>query len=344
MWRKIFDELFTRYIFIIDLFIIVILAAFLAAAIDQSISGRIDGAVSRYRELSSSAPLKSKLIYGKGKQLKTQTTFKTVDGKAILSRNFFDSETGPLDEQALGLQDFMSQDAYAPSAEDMSSMPPRCSAPITIVGLFAADDPDWAFAAVQSNNETQILQIGDTIQSFMVNDISWKYLFLGQSGSSTSCYLDIWQDEVPVKTAKPSGQVLAGNTPPPPKNAFEEKKEFQGLLNSSISDVSETEKNIDKQLVDYLLENKQMLMQSGRILPNIENEEINGFKVYGIRKTSLWGKLGVQNGDVIKSVNGIAFTGPDSALEAFGNLQNSDHLTVNVTRRGQDMNLDINIK
>ena len=344
MWRKILDELFTRYIFIIDLVIIIMLAAFLAAAIDQSISGRIDGAISKYRELTSSTTTKSKLIYGKGKKLTSVSTFKAVDGKAILSRNFFDSETGPLDEQELELQDFMSQDAYAPTAEDMSSMPPRCSAPISIVGLFAADDPDWAFAAVEASNQTQILQIGDTIQNFRVNDITWKYLFLGQSGSSTSCYLDIWQDELAVKPAQLSGKVLAGKTPPSPKNAFEEKKEFQGLLNSSISDVSETEKNIDKQLVDYLLNNKQMLMQSGRILPNIENEEINGFKVYGIRKTSLWGKLGVQNGDVIKSVNGIEFTGPDSAMQAFGNLSGSDHLTVNIMRRGQEMNLDINIK
>lgn len=344
MWRKILDELFTRYIFVIDLVIIIILAAFIAAAIDQSISGRIDGAISKYKELSTSTSIKSTLIYGKGKKLSSVGSFKTVDGKAILSRNFFDSETGPLDEQELGLQDFIPEDAYPATAADMSSMPPRCSAPITIVGLFAADDPDWAFAAVESSGGTQILQIGDTVQSFRVNDITWKYLFLGQAGSSTSCYLDIWQDELAVKPAKPSGKVLAGKTPPSPKNAFEEKKEFQGLLNTSISDVSETEKNIDKQLVDYLLENKQMLMQSGRILPNIENEEINGFKVYGIRKTSLWGKLGVQNGDVIKSVNGIAFTGPDSALQAFGNLQNSDHLTVNIMRRGQEMNLDINIK
>jgi len=106
MWRKIIDEFFTRYIFVIDLIIIIILAAFIAAAIDQNISGRIDGAISKYKELSASTSTKSTLIYGKGKKLTTKSTFKAVDGKAILSRNFFDSETGPLDEQELGLQDF----------------------------------------------------------------------------------------------------------------------------------------------------------------------------------------------------------------------------------------------
>lgn len=343
MWRKIADEIFSRYIFVIDLIIIIVFAAFLAAAIDQSISGRIDGVILKYREAESSLSTKKVKKYRKYKMPSKGSDFEIVNGKAILARNFFDSVTGPLDEQEYVMEDFSQDDFYGQTADDMSSFPPRCSVQIKVVGLFASDDPDWAFAAVEANNKTQVVHVGETIQDHKVNDISWKYLFLGQGGSSTSCYLDIWQEEIPgVKKAPAAGKVSAG--PPKAENIFEKKKTFQHLLNSSISDVSPTEKNIDRELVDYIMQNKQMLMQSGRVLPNIENEEINGFKVYGIRKTSLWGKLGVLNGDIIKSVNGVAFTGPDSVLQAFGSLQDSDHLIFNVTRRGKGVNLDFNIK
>jgi general secretion pathway protein C len=344
MWRKIADLIFSRYIFIIDLLILLILAAFVAGAVDQVVSGMIDGAILKAKGVGTKTAKGTSIMTSKVKAANAAASFQPADGTAILSRNFFDSETGPLDDSATSLGDVTGPEVYGETAEDLTALPPRCSAPFTIVGLFAANDPAWAFAAVQINDKTQIVRVGETLQSFKVNDITWKYLFLGQAGGATTCYLDIWGDEIAGVKASPAAMAAAGKFEPPPPTSFEDKKNFQSLLNSSIQDVSPTEKNIDKSLIDYLLENKQMMMQSGRVLPNIENEEINGFKVYGIRKTSLWGMLGVQNGDVIKSVNGTSFTGPDSALEAFGKLQGSDHLLVTINRRGSEMNLDFNIK
>ena len=43
MWRKIASELFSRYVFMVDILIIVIFAGFIAAAVDQVLSSRIDG-------------------------------------------------------------------------------------------------------------------------------------------------------------------------------------------------------------------------------------------------------------------------------------------------------------
>jgi len=344
MWRKIADLLFSRYIFVIDLLILLILAAFVAAAVDQVVSGMIDGAILKAKGLGTKTAKSTSFMTTKTKAAHAGASFQPADGTAILSRNFFDSETGPLDDSGTSLIDVTGPEVFGETAADLTALPPRCTAPFTIVGLFAASDPAWAFAAVQINEKTQIVRVGETLQSFKVNDITWKYLFLGQAGGATTCYLDIWGDEIAGGKVSPAAMGAAGKFEPPPPTSFEDKKNFQSLLNSSIQDVSPTEKNIDKSLIDYLLENKQMMMQSGRVLPNIENEEINGFKVYGIRKTSLWGMLGVQNGDVIKSVNGLAFTGPDSALEAFGKLQGSDHLLVTINRRGSEMNLDLNIK
>jgi general secretion pathway protein C len=347
MWRKIASELFSRYIFIVDIVIIVVFAAFIAAAADQVISSRIDKALLKLKETKSATHGTSSTAKPAKKLPATAGSgFSPVDGKVILARNFFDSETGPLDEA----QDQFGGAGQAglsqgPTAEEMSSLPPKCVAQIKIVGLFASPDPQWSFAAVESGAKAQVVGVGQTIQGYVVSEITWKYLFLASPGGGAPCYLDIWQEELPKGLkGMPPGVSTLGERVEPTHPGLEDQKNFQALLNNSITDVSETEKNIDKSFIDYLVQNKGMLMQSGRILPNIENEEINGFKVYGIRKSSLWGKLGIQNGDVIHSVNGINFTGPDAALEAFTKLQGTDHMTVNVTRRGQDMNIDYNVK
>ena len=343
MWKKLAGELFDRYILVVDGIIILLLAAFIAAAVDQYISVRIDNIVMKFK-----AGKEDKTKHTKHSKKVRPYTFKKVNGKTILARNFFDSITGPLDEdqEEFTMEDFMHGDV----AEDGTVLPPKCSmGQAAVVGLFASDDPDWSFAAVEMNKKTEVLSIGDSFQGHIVNDISWKYLFLQPLGSTKSCYLDIWKEEL----------VGAGKSPPSPiaakisgkaakhepgKDPKKDRMNLQKMMNKSIESVSDTEKNIDRGLLDYLMENKQMLMQSGRILPNIVNDEISGFKVYGIRKTSLWGKIGVQNGDVVNSVNGISFTGPEAAWQAFSKLSSTDHLTVNITRRGKNMNLDINIQ
>ena len=348
MWKKLAGELFDRYILIVDGVIIVLLAAFVAAAVDQHLSARIDTIVMKFKAEKGDKSSDGKTMPAKPMKKVRPFTFKKVDGKAILARNFFDSITGPLDEdqEEFTMEDFMGEEV----AEDGSVLPPKCSmGQVAVVGLFASNDPDWSFAAVEMNNNTEVLSIGDSFQGHMVNDISWKYLFLKPLGSTKSCYLDIWKEEIegagtastsPI-SARISEKAAKHEPGQDPKN---DRMNLQKMMNKSISSVSDTEKNIDRGLVDYLMENKQLLMQSGRILPNIVNDAISGFKVYGIRKTSLWGKIGVQNGDIVNSVNGISFTGPESAWQAFSKLSGTDHLTVNISRRGSEMNLDLNIQ
>ncbi|MFH1438369.1 MAG: type II secretion system protein GspC [Pseudomonadota bacterium] len=348
MWKKLAGELLDRYILVVDGIIIVLLAAFVAAAVDQVISVRIDNIVMKFKAGKGDKTTQGKTRPAKPLNKVRPYTFMKVDGKAILARNFFDSITGPLDEdqEEFTMEDFMQDEP----AYEGTALPPKCSmGQVAVVGLFASDDPDWSFAAVEMNKNTEILSIGDGFQGHVVNDISWKYLFLSPLGSTKSCYLDIWKEELEgVGSAPPSpiagriSEKAAQNEPG--EDPKKDRMNLQKMMNKSIDSVSDTEKNIDRQLIDYFMENKQMLMQSGRILPNIVNDEISGFKVYGIRKTSLWGKIGIQNGDIINSVNGISFTGPEAAWQAWSKLSGSEHLTVNISRRGQDMNLDLNIQ
>jgi general secretion pathway protein C len=87
-----------------------------------------------------------------------------------------------------------------------------------------------------------------------------------------------------------------------------------------------------------------MLATSARFVPSIKDGKPNGFKLYAIRPQSIFGRIGLQNGDTIKAINGSEMTTPDAALALYTKLRNASHLSVQVERRGETVTLDYTIR
>jgi general secretion pathway protein C len=115
-------------------------------------------------------------------------------------------------------------------------------------------------------------------------------------------------------------------------------------LNQNINAVSETKFSVPRTFVDKILQNQGEIMRSARIVPHEENGQVVGVKLYGIRRNSLLGKLGLQNGDLLRTINGFEMSSPDTALEAYSRLRSASNLSVAVTRRGRPMNIDYDIQ
>jgi general secretion pathway protein C len=115
-------------------------------------------------------------------------------------------------------------------------------------------------------------------------------------------------------------------------------------LDANITAVSDTSWTITRSLVDRLLANQAALMSAARVIPHEEDGRVVGVKIYGIRRSSLLGRLGIQNGDMLRTINGYDLTEPNAVLEAYTNLRAADHLTLNVVRRGAATTLDYSIR
>jgi type II secretory pathway component PulC len=83
---------------------------------------------------------------------------------------------------------------------------------------------------------------------------------------------------------------------------------------------------------------------AARFVPSIKDGKPNGFKLYAIRPQSIFGRIGLQNGDTIKAINGSEMTTPDAALGLYTKLRNASHLSVQVERRGETVTLDYSIR
>jgi general secretion pathway protein C len=115
-------------------------------------------------------------------------------------------------------------------------------------------------------------------------------------------------------------------------------------LTDGIEKISDTNYRIQRGLVDKVLANQGSLMKSARVIPHEENGRVIGVKLYGIRRNSLLGRLGVRNGDMLRTINGFDMTSPDTALEAYSRLRSADKLTLAVKRQNKEMTIDYNIE
>lgn len=77
------------------------------------------------------------------------------------------------------------------------------------------------------------------------------------------------------------------------------------------------------------------LVHSPRIVPLVGNGQPRGFKVYAIPPCSLADQLGLRNGDLVVSINGVEPLTPDSLLASLQTLRKATDFTVLIERHGQ---------
>jgi general secretion pathway protein C len=252
---------------------------------------------------------------------------------AILSRNPFDSQTGPLNARPPG--DDLAV-APPPDLTDPMSAPPCDGVKVLIIA--ASSNPDWSFAALSTATEPKsvLRRRGGDFNGKQVKFIGWDRVWFNTGGQL--CQAEMFRPAgapvaKPVDAPPPPAPVAAGGAGAVPPD-----------IAKGIVRISANEFNIDRGVVDKILENQADLMRQARIVPEQENGKVVGIRLFGVRPDTLLGTLGMENGDRLQTINGFDMTSPEKALEAYARLRTADHLTIQVNRRGQNQNIDYNIK
>lgn len=248
---------------------------------------------------------------------------------AILARNPFDSQTGPLNGAAASDEPIAAVDMSDPSNL------PTCDG-VRVLVIAASSNPDWSFAALStpSDPKSVLRRRGGEIAGKTVEAVGWNRVVF--RGSGQFCQVELLQAQAAAAAAPvapPIGGASAGGPPV-----------IDPSISKGIVRVSATEFNVDRGVVDKILENQAELMKTARIVPEQENGKVVGIRLFGVRSDTLLGVLGMENGDRLETINGFDMTSPEKALEAYARLRTADHLTIKVNRRGGPMNIDYNIK
>lgn len=85
------------------------------------------------------------------------------------------------------------------------------------------------------------------------------------------------------------------------------------------------------------------LMKQARMEPHVVNGKTDGFVVKMIKPNTIFTALGLQVGDIVKEVNGLALDSPEKALQIFQQLREAQHIVVAVVRNNAPLSLEYNL-
>jgi general secretion pathway protein C len=322
-----FDQLLKRHFWAVILSMVSITAFFHAQAITQIVGSRLAPDEAQLAAIPSGPHRLAPASSGPTRDL---------SALAILARNPFDSITGPLNEAPLGDLGLASAGAAAIDLSDPMNAP-QCEG-VKVIVIAASTDPDLSFAAFTptapgAEQKSVLRRRGGDVAGKTVKFIGWDRVWL--LNGATLCQLDMFRPPPPP------------GAPPPAAPGDKDKGGGSDLakdIAKGIQKIGPTEFNIERSVVDKILENQAELMKTARIVPEKEGDKMTGIRLFGVKPDTLLGVLGMENGDRLQTINGFDMTSPEKALEAYARLRTADHLTVQVNRKGANTNLDYNIQ
>lgn len=185
---------------------------------------------------------------------------------------------------------------------------------------------------ITSSNKTDAKKIGHILElekSYKVIAIGANYVDLHEANQTLRVYKDGFAiPSIPFVISAPT-PVMLGITDSYKENGFEREK-------GAIRMTEEYRKKIiEKDLPD-------ILMQASAEPVTDANGNILGFLIDQIDPGSIYAKSGIQNGDIIKSINGDELNNIPATIKLLHSLKNSDNIDLEISRAG--MNIPMNIK
>lgn len=111
----------------------------------------------------------------------------------------------------------------------------------------------------------------------------------------------------------------------------------------TIEKVDDTHAKLPRATADKMFADPTKYTMGARVVPAIKNGQPAGIKLYAVRPSSVYARLGLHNGDTIEAINGNDVTSMDKILEMYTKLKAANEVTVDVTRRGKPVQLTITI-
>lgn len=96
--------------------------------------------------------------------------------------------------------------------------------------------------------------------------------------------------------------------------------------------------------VEALLADPAALAKAARLVPAMKDGKVAGFKLFGIRAGSPFAALGLQNGDTVTELGGVALTSVEAALGSYEALRKQARWVIRGTRKDGPLEITIAVK
>lgn len=97
--------------------------------------------------------------------------------------------------------------------------------------------------------------------------------------------------------------------------------------------------NIKRSLINDSMKDINNLMKQARVRPHFTAGKADGILLYGIKQSSMFKEMGIQNGDIIMGVDGTDIRSVEDAIGLYDTLKNSSEVKMQIKRRGKTKEL-----
>ncbi|MBM4379073.1 MAG: general secretion pathway protein GspC [Deltaproteobacteria bacterium] len=222
-------------------------------------------------------------------------------------------------------------------AVDMTGEPVKTSLRLKLLGTLVASNPDWSIASIV---DVPTMKTG----TYMV----------GHPVGGVATVLEILRNRVVILyngrreyIDATTGDGSGAPPPPPPVAAApapQAKEPGTAVTGNGIRATSDNEYEVPRAEIDKTLSNLNDVAMQARIVPAFQDGQAKGFKLFSIRPDSIYTKIGIQNGDVIRRINGFDLNSPEKALEVYSKLKEANRIDIEVERNGSVLRKTYNVR
>ena len=198
---------------------------------------------------------------------------------------------------------------------------------LTLLATIIASPEEYSVALIQDESgSSSTYGVGyELIGQATITKIEKSRVYFQRNNSEQVEYIEI------------GGEAATSDAPKKTASATSEDGDIQKVGNNKYV--------VDQSVLDEILANPEKLYTQVRVTPHKDQDgNIDGYRMTGIRRKSLFYKLGIKNGDIVHSVNGQALNSLSAAMDAYNSLGNSRDFNFDVTRRKNKQTFEYEVR
>lgn len=196
---------------------------------------------------------------------------------------------------------------------------------IKLLAIYNASDV--TVVTVEYKRATKVLAKGEAINGFVLEGAGSNYAIFSKDAKTYQIDLIVSRKgEESIKSTQPSTASASS----------------ADQVEGEVIDAGD-HKIVDRSLLDHYAKNMDDIYKNIGIKEIKKGKDLEGFSISFIRKGSPFAKLGIQRGDVIKSINGQKIDSYNAAFDVYKNIANINNLTLVIQRGKEEMELEYEV-
>jgi general secretion pathway protein C len=209
---------------------------------------------------------------------------------------------------------------------------------LELIGVSIASAGKSPFAIIADRTGVQnVYSLGQTIPNAgKLVEVDKDHVLIDHNGKRIALNLPGSDLPGPVVAAQPTAPVVDDDS--------DASADDDDVYDPNVEDLGDNRYKIPRATLDHSIGNLSQLLTQIRAIPNIQNGRTNGFSLSEIEPGSVFDEMGLEEGDVLRSVNGQNVTDPTQAMQMMSALRNASQISIQVLRDGEPTTLSYQIQ